>query len=246
MNSGFRFFTAVLLGSILVCRAQLASEVGPSAPLPEPQTVAGLVQQLRDEWRGAVEQDQGGRTVKLWLGQKWCTDRNIALVAQIKDLRELRLQSGHPTVEGLRLMRQNSRLCSLHFAGYPQIPAGMLREAASFPHITELHLYGADSSASEYASLASMTNLTDLSITAGLSFGDSDLSRLTNLPNLKSLCISSGALRPASAALLPRFRALTNFYLGAGPIKLPGVRTGLPQFDGDHNWRLPVVTAWVL
>ena len=193
-----------------ICSAQPSPQPGAGSPLGEPETVAALVNSLAREWSGSVERDQQGHIVKLRLLPPWSNDRSIALVAQIKELRELTLQGGKPTVQGLRLLHGNTNLCSLHFACFSDLPSGMLSGVADFPHITQVRLYGASATPSEYASLVSMTNLADLQILYVRGFGDAELSRLTNSPSLKNLIVHGASLTRNSAALLSQFRALTN------------------------------------
>jgi hypothetical protein len=200
-----------------VCSAQASPQPGAGSPLREPETVAALVDSLARDWSGSVERDEQGHVVKLRLLPPWCNDRNIALVAQMRELRELMLQGGKATVQGLRLLRGNTNLCSLHFACFPVLPSGMLSELASFAQITEVRLYGASTTPSEYASLGNMKNLVDQQIIYARGFGDADLSRLTNSPSLKNLVVPNESLTCNSAALISQFRGLTNAELRGWP-----------------------------
>jgi len=161
----------------------------------------------------AVACDQSGRVIKVSLPTKWCNDANLALVAQLPDLRELILQGCGPTPEALRLLRNHTNLCALHFACCSHLTNGLLSEAATFAQVTELFLWGAEGSPADYKALAALTNLVHVRITDVSSFGDVELARFTNLPALKNLVIGSVKLTERSAALLPQFRALTNAQL---------------------------------
>jgi len=192
-------------------------------PVAEPETGANLVDSLQRQWAGSVKRDQRGRIIQVALSGRWCTDRNLGIVAQFKELRELTLKGGNTTVQGLRLLRGNTNLSSVHFACFPVLPSGFLGEVADFPRITQLVLYGASATSSEYASLAGMTNLADLRVLYVRSFTDADFCRLTNLPSLQSLNVSCSDLTPASAASLNQFRTLTNAELSGR--------------SGDSLWR---------
>jgi len=148
-------------------------------------------------------------------------------VAQLKELRELRLQGGKPTTEGFRRLRGNTNLCYVRFACLFDLPGGMLSEAANLPQLRQLSLYGASAASSEYASLVKATNLVDLQITYARNFGDADFYRLTNLPCLQNLVVRSESLTAGSADLLPQFRALTNVDL-AGWTRRTSWRTNWP------------------
>ena len=200
---------AVLAGA-RIASAQPNPQPGAGSRVAQPETVAELVDSLSREWSGSVERDQQGHVVKVRLSPMWCNDSNIALIAQIDQLRELTLQAGKPTVQGLRLLHGNTNVCSLHFACFPDLPSGMLSEVATWPQLTELRLFGASASPSEYASLVGMTNLTNLQIMYVRDFGDAALSRFTNSTSLKNLVVRNESLTCDSVALLSRFRALTN------------------------------------
>src|SRR5213595_1149783 len=74
--------------------AQPSAQPGAGSPLAEPETVASLVDLLERDWSDSVQRDQQGHVVNLALPARWCNDRNLALAAQINELRELRLQGG--------------------------------------------------------------------------------------------------------------------------------------------------------
>lgn len=118
------------------------------------------------------------------------------------------------TAEGIRLLRQNTNLYSISLACFfTNLPAGILSEVATLPHITQVRLVGVEPPAADYAALAAMTNLTDFQIYFGLNFADDELARFTNAPSLKNLIVQSRSLSSNSAALLPQFRSLTNLEL---------------------------------
>jgi len=193
--------------------AQPGPQPGPGSPGVEPQAATEKADSREREAPIWIERDPQGHIAKLRLVGLSCNDKNLALAAQIKGLRELGLKAGKPTAEGLRLLRGNTNLSSVHFACFSVMPTGLLNELAEFPQIKQLVLYGASPPSSEYASLERMTTLADLQILYVGNFADADLSRLTNLSCLQHLDLSSAALTPASVSLLYKFRALTNAVL---------------------------------
>src|SRR5438093_8945083 len=79
---------AVLAGA-RIASAQPNPQPGAGSRVAQPETVAELVDSLSREWSGSVERDQQGHVVKVRLSPMWCNDSNIALIAQIDQLREL-------------------------------------------------------------------------------------------------------------------------------------------------------------
>ena len=218
MNTALNFYRALasLVVGLLSAWVGTAESVAQGSNPPvytQPQNVGDLLAAIKNSGHDAVACDQSGRVIKVSLPSKWCNDSNLALVAQLPDLRELVLQGCGPTPEALRLLRNHTNLCALHFACCPHLTNGLLSEAATFAQVTELFLWGAEGTPADYKALATLTNLVHVRITDVSSFGDVELARFTNLPALKNLVIGSVKLTERSAALLPQFRALTNAQL---------------------------------
>jgi hypothetical protein len=218
MNTKLRARPAlwVLAGAYMAISTGSAQPLRSTQDLPAtvPVTAPALVNALENNWSDSVQRDSQGHVVTLIVGAKWCNDQNLALVAELHELRQLSLQGRRTntiSANGIRLLHQNTNLCSLSLACFfTNLPAGILTELATLPHITQLRLIGAEPAVAEYAVLATMTNLTDFQIHYGTHFGDAELARFTNAPSLKNLVVDSISLSSNSAALLPRFPVLTN------------------------------------
>jgi hypothetical protein len=178
-----------------------------------PTNAAALVQALERESSYNVERDAQGRVVMLRLPSDRCCNESVALLRQLPELRNLWLYRSRENVsaDGIRLLRQNTNLCSLTFACFfTNLPTGILSEVAALPYVTRVQFVSAEPPAPEYTALAHMTNLTDLQIDYGIYFADGELALFTNAPSLRNLIVRSRALTSNSAALLPRFHSLTN------------------------------------
>lgn len=198
-------------------RAQ-SVQSGAESQAGAPATVTKLVETLEHDWSGSVERDPQGNVITLKITWRWCNDQTLALVAGLHELRELSLQGGGSKNKisrgGIRLLRQNTNLSSLSLGCYfTNLPAGIVPEIATLPHITEVRLAGVDLAEADYMVLATMTNLTAFQVYFGLSFGDDTLALFTNAPSLKNLVVQSRSLTSNSIALLPGFRSLTNLEL---------------------------------
>src|SRR5436190_12816036 len=105
---------AFLVGAAAwIASAQPALQPQAGQPLVAAESAAALGDTIERKWPSLVERDQQGHVVSLGLSSQSCNDGNLALVAQIGRLRTLRLQSGKPTMQGLRLLRGNTNLTSL-------------------------------------------------------------------------------------------------------------------------------------
>jgi hypothetical protein len=153
--------------------------------------------------------------LSLDLRREWCNRTNLATVARIQELRELRLHSGALDAAGVGSLATSPSLSSLSFVCCGQLPAGVLSAAAKLPKIRRLELLASDPPSSEYMALAGMSNLTELVITYSRNFTDVDFYNLENAPALRSVEIQSDALTPFATKMLSQFqfRFLTNALL---------------------------------
>jgi hypothetical protein len=205
--NGAPLMTAVIIVSVACCWPSIGGAADEGS---EP---TALVDAVERENPDCVERNADGLVVSLLLRHERCNPTNLASVASIRGLRELRLQGGTPDAAAVRSLAASASLSSVSFGCFRELPAGVLPAVADLPNIRHLRLVYSDVPSEEYACLAGMSNLTELVITFSRNFTDAHLYSLKDAPALRSLKIQSEKLSSEASRMPEQFRSLTNAVL---------------------------------
>ena len=172
-----------------------------------------LLQQIEASNPEDIGRDSVGDVVSVVLRQGRATDDNLSLISTLDSLRRIALEPARrakPTQQGIETLSRLTNLVSLQLACCGALPDGVFNATCGLKRLRCLNLCAAYPPASEYYSITNLQDLAELHVTYCTNFGDSQLTVITNLPNLRSIELRADALSGHATNILSGMRTLTN------------------------------------
>jgi hypothetical protein len=182
--------------------------------MPTESQLWAFLRELEAEKVAEVEHDVQGKVVSLTLRRTHATDQGLVYASLLDSLRSLAIH-GRPlpsdySESAAASLRNLINLVSLKVLCTGPLQPGFFRELCALRNLRELQLTDATPPKEEYSYLARLSRLERLGLASCTNFGDTELTVVTNLANLRSLKLIANGVTQQGTNVLRGMQGLTN------------------------------------
>ena len=206
----FGWLSGPFLASLAV-----AAEADTQIPRQLPADTSNFVAKVEQVYPGSVERNTAGLVFRLSVPFNHVSDSSLSAIANLSLLKELSLRFSttdytNLTARGFEQLKQLSQLERLDIGCARAISADRFAEICQLSSLKVLRVSFCKPPRSSYALLTNFTKLEELLIFESKSFGNVELLKLRDLPQLRRIILNRTSVSQDSLKLLPQFPSLTN------------------------------------
>ena len=168
--------------------------------------VAALIDKLTQQKFTGLERSKNGEIVSVSLTAAYVNDQNLNLLSNIGSIQTLALQvrpnASDFTKDGIISIARLTNLVSIDIECGGELNHGIVNAIARLQRLQKVSLVSAYPRPDEYTSLTNLHGLVELNIIHCPTFGDRELSLVTNLTQLKILTLVGDSVTSTGATIL--------------------------------------------